>query len=572
MADQTMKKPAGSDMMELVPDASGKSGRRLGWLAYAGLALVWSLLSGWQIYEHCKMKNRARSSLLERAADISATLEVVIRSQVRFGAVSRKRLQAALTELSETNDVLSVALFSPSGDMVASAGEPFSPELLAMAPGQTYWGPRLLALAEPLRLRPINGEGPEGEEQRILIIERPPRPEGEGEPPPAGDDQSGPPAPGTEGDSTDRTPDQRIPPFSEQPPAQASSDAAAFPEPPRDGPPPEFRPDFNVDDMTPEQMKEFIERIRQHRRDWGRPRRPPWLSEERFQELFEKFGLQKFVIALSSAETGEMLRRDVWQRAVFASVAFVAVLALAMRWQAREKTSELQVRLARAGEMNNHLREMNTAAAGLAHETRNPLNVVRGLAQIIRDRGQPAGAGSRKEAETIIEEVDRVNSRLDQFICYARPCEPQLGNVNLDNLVRAITTALQYDIEEKHIEVVFDINEIGVLADAEMLRQVVFNLILNACQAVPDGGHITIAARADGPTCTLIVSDDGPGVPADRREDIFRPYVTFSEKGTGLGLAIVRQIVLAHHWEIECTRREPGGVAFVIHGMARVVA
>ena len=97
-----------------------------------------------------------------------------------------------------------------------------------------------------------------------------------------------------------------------------------------------------------------------------------------------------------------------------------------------------------------------------------------------------------------------------------------------------------------------------------MLRQALFNLLLNATQAVGVGGEIQIVAARNGTEATLEVRDTGSGVPLERRREIFKPYFTTNEKGTGLGLAVVQQIVLAHGWEIECLPNEPHGAVFRI--------
>jgi signal transduction histidine kinase len=90
-----------------------------------------------------------------------------------------------------------------------------------------------------------------------------------------------------------------------------------------------------------------------------------------------------------------------------------------------------------------------------------------------------------------------------------------------------------------------------------------FNLLLNAVQAVSPGGHIQIRWTATGPTeAALEICDDGPGVPEANRTTIFKPYVTMRPEGVGLGLAIVHQIVAAHRWEIACLPYEPQGAIF----------
>jgi signal transduction histidine kinase len=106
----------------------------------------------------------------------------------------------------------------------------------------------------------------------------------------------------------------------------------------------------------------------------------------------------------------------------------------------------------------------------------------------------------------------------------------------------------------------------AIEADEQLLRQVLFNLVFNAIQAVGENGRIQIRVtqKVSASEAALKVRDDGPGVPPERRQEIFKPYFTTNQKGTGLGLAVVQQIVLAHGWEIECLPNEPKGALFCI--------
>jgi len=103
-----------------------------------------------------------------------------------------------------------------------------------------------------------------------------------------------------------------------------------------------------------------------------------------------------------------------------------------------------------------------------------------------------------------------------------------------------------------------------VEADEQLLRQTLFNLLLNAIQAAEPRQKVGITARYDEGEVILEVSDTGPGVRPEHRLEIFKPYFTTNEHGTGLGLAIVRQIVSAHGWKIECLSNEPRGAIFRI--------
>jgi two-component system sensor histidine kinase HydH len=100
-------------------------------------------------------------------------------------------------------------------------------------------------------------------------------------------------------------------------------------------------------------------------------------------------------------------------------------------------------------------------------------------------------------------------------------------------------------------------------ADEQLLRQVLFNLLHNAVQAVGVNGRIQVVTRRAGAAeVGLDICDDGAGVPPEHRQEIFKPYFTTNPKGTGLGLAVVQQIVLAHGWEIVCLPNEPKGARF----------
>ena len=104
------------------------------------------------------------------------------------------------------------------------------------------------------------------------------------------------------------------------------------------------------------------------------------------------------------------------------------------------------------------------------------------------------------------------------------------------------------------------------LPEAEqLLRQALFNLLLNAVQAVDGDGQIEVVAhRQTASEAALEIRDNGPGVPPERRSEVFKPYFTTQKTGTGLGLAVVQQIVLAHGWEIQCLPNEPKGAVFRI--------
>jgi signal transduction histidine kinase len=270
------------------------------------------------------------------------------------------------------------------------------------------------------------------------------------------------------------------------------------------------------------------------------------------------------VISLSTDAMHKAVTADLLLRSLVSLLAMGGAIVSTLAWRNVGKNAELQIRLVRAGEMNAHLKEMNLAAAGLAHETRNPLNLIRGLAQMITMEVQDAPK-LKEHASTIIEEADRVTVQLNEFIDFSKPREAHFAPVNVARLVADVGRTLLPDIEDKHIQFEPLATNLTVEADEQLFRQALFNLLLNAVQAVAPGGRIEVRSSISAPgEAALEICDDGPGVPPENRASIFKPYVTMRPKGVGLGLAIVHQIVAAHRWEIVCAANEPRGAVFRI--------
>jgi signal transduction histidine kinase len=298
------------------------------------------------------------------------------------------------------------------------------------------------------------------------------------------------------------------------------------------------------------------------RYDWRGQGRPYWMKEEEYKALIEKKGAHTFVVVMSTEMARRVTLHDLWMRTIIAFLGTIAVAGYGLAWRSLEKTSELQLRLVRASELNLHLKELNLAAAGLAHETRNPLNIIRGLAQLI-SKQQSASPETQAKSREIINETDRVTAQLNEFINYSRPREVRRAPTDLSAMAGEVVRTLNFDIEEKSIQLQLQIEPLIIEADEQLLRQALFNLVLNAIQAVPARGIILIrASRRNNEEAFIEISDNGPGVPAENRAEIFKPYFTTNAEGTGLGLAVVQQIVLAHGWEIQCLPNEPAGALF----------
>ncbi len=153
---------------------------------------------------------------------------------------------------------------------------------------------------------------------------------------------------------------------------------------------------------------------------------------------------------------------------------------------------------------------------------------------------------------------------VNDFLDFARkrPHEPVETDV-YELLFEAVSLA-EKDASDKEVRLELEAPKaLRFPVDAESLKRALLNLLKNAIQAVPKGGRVRLSALADG-DLEIRVSDDGPGVPEEKREEIFAPFFTTKQKGTGLGLALVRKTILAHGGDIRVEASDNGGACFVL--------
>lgn len=505
-------------------------------LIYGLLALVWVLVVGWQVEEHMRVREVAKTELRGRANVFANVLSATIRGLRFRGAVIQGRLEPVLdllvpghtNELVRPTEVLAITLLNSQGDPVLSVGDTNFVQPMATQEGE-YWGPNAVTFVNPVAGVSLN-EGMTN--NSIVVLPSPsnmtnemrgldfPRPVG---------------SPGTNGPDTMFT--------NGPPPTNSDAGETHTPAPP---------PGDQGQTRGP------------GRRGGGRPPWLRWMSDEEYKELTAKRELHGLVLTMSTEKFDAVCTGDLWLRFVIVFFAGISAAGFGLAWRTVARTSELQIRLVRASELNSHLKEMNLAAAGLAHETRNPLNIIRGMAQML-SKQPDASPEIRDKSRAIVDETDKVTVQLNEFINYSRPREIRRGVLQLHSAIKEVVRALNYDIDEKKVKLEIKGEVLSVEADEQLFRQALFNLLLNAVQALPVGGEITIVTgKRNASEAFLEVRDNGPGVLPENRKEVFKPYFTTHQKGTGLGLAVVQQIVLAHGWEIECLANEPQGAVFRI--------
>lgn len=226
-----------------------------------------------------------------------------------------------------------------------------------------------------------------------------------------------------------------------------------------------------------------------------------------------------------------------------------------------------------AGELQriSRLAEIGQLAAGIAHELRNPLASIKGAAQVVLEDvpADPADR-AREFLNIIVNEANVLSGITSEFLEFSKPASPNLGRVGLNDLLERRIKFMRPEFERNDVAVreVYD-REIGeVLIDANLIERVAVNILLNAIQAMPNGGLVTVTTRQVGSGSDRGVeiefADTGMGMGPELIESIFVPFYTTKTKGTGLGLAIVQKTIDMHGGRIRVKSAPGEGTAFTI--------
>lgn len=208
-------------------------------------------------------------------------------------------------------------------------------------------------------------------------------------------------------------------------------------------------------------------------------------------------------------------------------------------------------------------------SAGIAHEIRNPLSSIRGLAQFVYNSFSKSDE-RKEDLNTIIQEVDRLNKLVAQVLDYAKLKVLNLAPFSLSNLINKIVELFKQEIKNKQIKFNLELSpDISLIqADEDQIRQILMNIIINAIQAIAEKGEIKIKTEKSllkgKPAIKLIIEDNGIGIVDKDLNQIFDPFFSTKEKGSGLGLSIVYKLVEGHQGEIKVESKEGEGTKFII--------
>jgi two-component system sensor histidine kinase HydH len=278
-------------------------------------------------------------------------------------------------------------------------------------------------------------------------------------------------------------------------------------------------------------------------------------------------------VALHTAPARQIVHQAQAQ-VLFVGVLIVVLLGLS-GWQIRTLRRYLTLQAESARQ--ERLAALGGMAAVLAHEIRNPLGAIKGLAQFLGEQ-TAADPPQAEMAQTIAREATRLERLVNDLLTYARPRPPDRHPVDVASILQQTLTLAQPAATEAgvalRLEGVTDLPPIS--ADSEQMQQLFGNLVLNAIQATPLGGTVRLAASASSTSgedrplrrrwerVAVTVEDTGRGIPAEDLPRIFEPFYTTRVKGTGLGLAICRQIAEAHDGTLELAATGPQGTRVVV--------
>ena len=225
-----------------------------------------------------------------------------------------------------------------------------------------------------------------------------------------------------------------------------------------------------------------------------------------------------------------------------------------------EKRAQERLKLIEQLNRAEHLSTLGEMVAGISHEIRNPLGIIRSSSELLKKKMADRDPSS-SIPDIIIEESVRLNNIITDFLNFAKPKSPYFKACKIEEVLEKNINFLTSQIKEegciikKHYD--DDLPEIN--ADADMLYQAFLNILINAMQAMPEGGIIYVKVSTENNNVTILFEDEGEGIPEDIKGKIWDPFFTTKAKGTGLGLGIVKNIIESHGGSVGIDQKPNAG-------------
>ncbi|OGR27122.1 MAG: two-component sensor histidine kinase [Desulfobacterales bacterium RIFOXYA12_FULL_46_15] len=225
-----------------------------------------------------------------------------------------------------------------------------------------------------------------------------------------------------------------------------------------------------------------------------------------------------------------------------------------------ERRADERLKLEEKLRQTEHLSAIGEMTAGVSHEIRNPLGIIKSSAQLLKKKMEKVDAQSTIP-DIIIEESARLDNIITDFLNFARPRTPDFHPCGIQNIIEKNISYLRPQIEDKNFKIINEISDPlpEILADSAMLYQAFLNILINAFQSLKENGVIIIRMKQASGYIVINFIDNGDGIPEDALKRIWTPFFTTKDTGTGLGLGIVKNIIEAHNGMITITNEPAQG-------------
>lgn len=212
------------------------------------------------------------------------------------------------------------------------------------------------------------------------------------------------------------------------------------------------------------------------------------------------------------------------------------------------------------------MKSLGMVAAGMAHEIKNPLAMISGLTQVLPENLSDPEFISRYSS-IVSRQLNRINLIVEDLLKFGRPSKLEIRKTDVNEVLSKVIELVEDQLQKRGIEVSLELGDLpAISADPEQLNQAFMNLILNAIQAMPEGGKLWVRSFVTSPgRIQVVITDTGVGIPKDMIPNIFDPFFTTKEGGTGMGLAITYRIIKEHKGEIEVESQEGQGTTFRVY-------
>lgn len=232
----------------------------------------------------------------------------------------------------------------------------------------------------------------------------------------------------------------------------------------------------------------------------------------------------------------------------------------------QSKLSLLGAQVSGAKRDANQLRTaMSGIARGVAHEFKNPLNAIALRLELLRARVAEDVPDAEADIDVLAQEVTRLDRVVKTFLDLSRPVALDRQQVQVSDLVTEILTLVEPESARSGVILEWKpVEDVVISADADLLRHALLNVVRNALDAMPAGGHLRVSVKRSGDQCEISVSDTGPGIPAELRQRIFEPFYSTKESGSGIGLAMTTRVLQMHGGSVDFECAPGQGTTFCL--------